>query len=384
MSTPAPQGRIIADAVLTEGVATLTSAAGGFSSNSDAGFIGAVVTGPGIAEGTTVTARPSSTTLTLSQPATASGTDVTVTLNPFPMPYDSTFRAFYTVWMTIEEDTGDVFVLDSHYLNEVGERPASCNCASTTPPSRCRPSTRHGGGRRHPGARQRRRHRRPQECTNPGTVRPPHVRHRHRHRPGRRADDMIYVTDAWNRQSYRSTRTPRRPPRRHPVALRRHLRPGPDRRRQARHRGRPRAQPGVLGGRRELPGRRVQRGTATTPPATGVLRRPGRRPRAVRRWRPGHRHRRRRQRVGGRLRRLRDREVLLPRARHPPPRHGPPPAPARRPPEGLLGQPRDVAVDDETGDVWVADTWNQRFVRFSSTGVHLGTWGTVGLVGRST
>ena len=51
------------------------------------------------------------------------------------------------------------------------------------------------------------------------------------------------------------------------------------------------------------------------------------------------------------------------------------PTPAAKPPVGLLGQPRDVAVDDETGEVWVADAWNQRFSRFSATGVSHGPWG---------
>jgi hypothetical protein len=54
------------------------------------------------------------------------------------------------------------------------------------------------------------------------------------------------------------------------------------------------------------------------------------------------------------------------------------PAPARKPPVGLMGQPRDVAVDDATGEVWVADSWNQRFSRYSSTGAHMGTWGQRG------
>jgi len=45
---------------------------------------------------------------------------------------------------------------------------------------------------------------------------------------------------------------------------------------------------------------------------------------------------------------------------------------------GQLGQPRDVDVDDRTGDVWVADSWNQRFQKFRSTGEFAGTWGTRG------
>ena len=55
------------------------------------------------------------------------------------------------------------------------------------------------------------------------------------------------------------------------------------------------------------------------------------------------------------------------------------PAPPRKPPAGLLGpEPRDAAVDDLTGDVWVADAWAQRFDRFSSTGALIGTWGERG------
>lgn len=42
---------------------------------------------------------------------------------------------------------------------------------------------------------------------------------------------------------------------------------------------------------------------------------------------------------------------------------------------GLLGEPRDVDVDDETGDVWVADSWNQRSQRFTAHGEFVGTWG---------
>lgn len=52
------------------------------------------------------------------------------------------------------------------------------------------------------------------------------------------------------------------------------------------------------------------------------------------------------------------------------------PDPAQPAPAGQLGQPRDVDVDDLTGDVWVADSWNQRFQRFRSTGEFAGTWGT--------
>ncbi|HEY6567030.1 MAG TPA: Ig-like domain-containing protein, partial [Actinomycetota bacterium] len=51
----------------------------------------------------------------------------------------------------------------------------------------------------------------------------------------------------------------------------------------------------------------------------------------------------------------------------------PQPLPER--PAGQLGQPRDVAVDPATGNVWVADTWNQRFQEFSSDGTLLGSWG---------
>jgi hypothetical protein len=52
------------------------------------------------------------------------------------------------------------------------------------------------------------------------------------------------------------------------------------------------------------------------------------------------------------------------------------PKPAQPAPPGQFGEPRDVDVDDQTGDVWVADSWNQRFQRFKSTGEFVGTWGT--------
>jgi NHL repeat/Bacterial Ig domain len=51
------------------------------------------------------------------------------------------------------------------------------------------------------------------------------------------------------------------------------------------------------------------------------------------------------------------------------------PSPPRKPPVGQLAQPRDVAIDDQTGQVWVADAWAQRFQRFSSTGTSLGSYG---------
>jgi tripartite motif-containing protein 71 len=57
------------------------------------------------------------------------------------------------------------------------------------------------------------------------------------------------------------------------------------------------------------------------------------------------------------------------------------PIPPRKPPAGLLAQPRDVAVDDVTGDVWVADAWAQRFQRFASDGTPIGAWGHRGAGG---
>ena len=51
------------------------------------------------------------------------------------------------------------------------------------------------------------------------------------------------------------------------------------------------------------------------------------------------------------------------------------PSPLPDRPMGQLGQPRDVAVDPATGDVWVADTWNQRFCRYAADGTHEGCWG---------
>ena len=52
------------------------------------------------------------------------------------------------------------------------------------------------------------------------------------------------------------------------------------------------------------------------------------------------------------------------------------PNPAQPAVAGLLGEPRDVDVDDETGDIWVADSWNQRVQRFASTGEFISTFGT--------
>ena len=54
------------------------------------------------------------------------------------------------------------------------------------------------------------------------------------------------------------------------------------------------------------------------------------------------------------------------------------PKPAQPAVAGQLGQPRDVDVDDVTGDIWVADSWNQRFQRFGKDGSFIGTWGTRG------
>lgn len=51
------------------------------------------------------------------------------------------------------------------------------------------------------------------------------------------------------------------------------------------------------------------------------------------------------------------------------------PRPLPERPAGQLGQPRSVAVDPDTRDVWVADTWNQRFCRFAANGTHEGCWG---------
>jgi len=51
------------------------------------------------------------------------------------------------------------------------------------------------------------------------------------------------------------------------------------------------------------------------------------------------------------------------------------PSPLPDRPMGQLGQPRDVAVDPATGDVWVADSWNQRFCRYAADGTHEGCWG---------
>jgi tripartite motif-containing protein 71 len=51
------------------------------------------------------------------------------------------------------------------------------------------------------------------------------------------------------------------------------------------------------------------------------------------------------------------------------------PDPAQPPPAGHLAQPRAVAVDSDTGNVYVADTWAQRFQMFAPDGGWLGSWG---------
>ena len=51
------------------------------------------------------------------------------------------------------------------------------------------------------------------------------------------------------------------------------------------------------------------------------------------------------------------------------------PDPAQPAMAGQLGEPRDVDVDDQTGDIWVADSWNQRVQQFAPTGEFIRTWG---------
>lgn len=51
------------------------------------------------------------------------------------------------------------------------------------------------------------------------------------------------------------------------------------------------------------------------------------------------------------------------------------PTPLPERPGGQLGQPRDVGVDPATGEVWVADSWNQRFCRYAADGTWTGCWG---------
>ncbi len=51
------------------------------------------------------------------------------------------------------------------------------------------------------------------------------------------------------------------------------------------------------------------------------------------------------------------------------------PSPSPQPPVGQLGQPRDIAIDPTTGNLWVADSWNERFQEFSPTGTLVGSWG---------
>ncbi len=51
------------------------------------------------------------------------------------------------------------------------------------------------------------------------------------------------------------------------------------------------------------------------------------------------------------------------------------PSPAQPAAPGHLAHAADAVVDPATGDLWVADTYNQRFQRFGPDGALTGSWG---------
>jgi hypothetical protein len=71
-------GRLIEDAVITAGSATLTSATGNFT----AADVGSLIAGAGIKDGVKITACTGSTTITMSDTATATATNVSATVSP--------------------------------------------------------------------------------------------------------------------------------------------------------------------------------------------------------------------------------------------------------------------------------------------------------------
>lgn len=413
----APERRTFTDGVLTAGSTTLTSATAAFSSSFD---VGAKLSGTGIPSGTIVASRTNSTTVVMSQAATESSPAATVEIDPFPtgfkriplagttagsttvmsnlfasgdvglrvtgpgipdgttivsrtttsaelsqaatqtgnvelrvIPASASHRAFYTVWMTVEEDTGDVFVLDSHYQNYVGERPRILQLRFDDALKNV--TTENAFVAVSPDIPD------PEDCTNEIAGCDPRmygidiVTN-----PGGPHNDEIYVSDAWNRRAYRFSKSGQW------LATFGQGPTGGDNRGVVVNETLNRAylvdaensQVDVFnmdgqylnsfGSEGSGAGQFTGGGRAIDIDGSGNV------------WVAD---------FGGF-----ETEKYSPT--------GTPlltaPSPARKPPIGLLGQPRDVSVDDTNGDVWVADAWNQRFVRFSSTGTHLGTWGTRG------
>ena len=263
----------------------------------------------------------------------------------------TTFRAFYPVWMTVEEDTGDIFILDSHYTNT----------NETNPPKVLQ--------LRFDDATQRLTvvaewpvmpPEIPVPCTNPVGCDPRLYGIDIVTAPGNPNDDVIYLSDAWNRRAYRYSKTGQY------LSTFGQTQTGGDNRGVVVNEALDRVYvvdaehsdvdvfnmagdyQFSFGSKGSDSGDFSGGGRQLDVDGAGNL------------WVADF--------GGFEVEKYDANGTPLLTA----------PDPPRKPPVGLLGQPRDVAVDKDTGDVWVADSWNQRFQRFSSTGVSLGAWGQRG------
>ena len=266
-----------------------------------------------------------------------------------PTTPQTSIRAFYTVWMTVEEDTGDLFLLDSHYNITDDYRPYVLQLGWNDPVA---PSTNATVNVRNwfeinpPDL--------PNPCNNPAGCVP------RLYGIDITDDDVIYMSDAWNTRAYRYSKTGTW------LSTFGQNQLGGDNRGVVVNEALDRvyivdAENSQIDMFTEAgnfvssfssegngPGQFAGGGREADIDADGNL------------WVGDF--------GGFETEKFTPTGTPLLRA----------PIPPRKPPLGLLGQPRDVAVDDQTGEVWVADAWNQRFVRFSATGAHMGTWGARG------
>ncbi|HEY3240644.1 MAG TPA: NHL repeat-containing protein, partial [Acidimicrobiia bacterium] len=265
----------------------------------------------------------------------------------------STPRAFYPVWMTVEEDTGDIFILDSHYTNKNETDPPemlqmrfddATKKATVVAEWPVYPPELPLGA----------------DCTNPVGCAPRIYGVDIVTAPGSPDDDVIYMTDAWNRRAYRYSKTGTW------LSTFAQTQTGGDNRGVAVNEALDRVY--IVDAEHSDIDMYTMAGTyagsfANAGGEAGEFSGGGRQidlDGAGNVWAAD---------FGGF-----ETEKYTPT--------GTPlltaPTPARKPPVGLLGQPRDVAVDKDTGEVWVADSWNQRFQRFSPTGASMGAWGQRG------